>query len=348
MKKLINKIFPASRNQVVSRTNSIMEQLSNIESKLENLQERTEKELRDIKKKTSKEINELKKQEAENHKYINVENARKFEDTNKRIIDLRERFINAELRELLLEQRELITQQNAYLSKIIETQEDILGYARENNWALVFNNTITNSNWFSETPLSLGRWAIGYQCAYVLFRVLDEIQPTSILELGLGQSTKILGQYACNNTEVNHYVVEHDQSWIDFFKNNYEITNNSTIIQCDWDFIDYEGVEGVRVFADFKKKLGEKKFGLIMIDAPFGGDMPVFSRIDVLRNITDFIEDSFVIMIDDIDRAAELNTFKKMQSKLVESNIPYVAGVYRGKKSVGVIVSENFKFVLTM
>ena len=69
--------------------------------------------------------------------------------------------------------------------------------------------------------LSAGRWAVGYQYLYVMYRVLNEIHPRRILELGLGQSTRMLGQYAAAHENVSHFVVEHDPEWIDFFQRDF-------------------------------------------------------------------------------------------------------------------------------
>ena len=64
--------------------------------------------------------------------------------------------------------------------------------ARENEWAAIFNNTIHDSTWLKDRSFSPGRWAVGYQFLYVMYRILNEIKPERILELGLGQSTRML------------------------------------------------------------------------------------------------------------------------------------------------------------
>ena len=87
-------------------------------------------------------------------------------------------------------------------------------------WAQIYNSTIQNSNWLEDKSVSPGRWAVGYNYLYVLYRILDDIRPSHILELGLGQSTKIIGQYAafCGLPEqIEHVVVEHDDEWKQFF-----------------------------------------------------------------------------------------------------------------------------------
>lgn len=306
-------------------------------------------------------------------KFTDSQIEHKFQDVNSRILDIRNRFMQAELRELLLRQNEILQRQNdmiqkynnileqsnhqikvlqheveTFKSKSINVTEETLGYARENNWGIVFNNTIDNCEWFEDQALSLGRWAIGYQCAYVLFRILDEVKPKKILEMGLGQSTKILGQYASYHENIQHKVVESDLSWIEFFRNNYKLSDNTNIVHCDCEFSDYKEAKDIRVFAGFGEKIAGDQFDLIVIDAPVGGDMKDYSRIDILRCLPECLADTFVIVIDDAERSGEQNTWNAMKYKLEEANIPYAAGLYRGKKFAGIIVSENLKFLLTM
>ncbi|MDE6759417.1 MAG: hypothetical protein K2J90_01915 [Lachnospiraceae bacterium] len=330
--------------------------------KLKNMLPASKRQIRCLEEKIYELEKENKKYIEKKFKFTDLQIEHKFQDTNSRIIDIRNRFIQSELRELLEKQNDTLSKFNVALEEAnqqlkflknemttsINLQEETLGYARENNWGIVFNNTIEDCDWLKEHAFSLGRWAIGYQCAYVLFRVLDEVRPDKILELGLGQSTKFLGQYASNSKGIKHMVVESDPSWIEFFKNNYELSDNSNIVHCDWDFCDYKGAKEVRIFDGFSEKIAGQKFNLIMIDAPFGGDMKEYARIDVLQHLPECIEDSFVIMIDDVERQGEQNTFNEMKMKLEEAGILFVAGLYKGKKSVGVIVSENLKFVLTM
>ena len=71
---------------------------------------------------------------------------------------------------------------------------------------------------------------MGYQYLYAVYRILNTVKPKKILELGLGQSTKLLSQYAKTNKEVKHIVVEHDQEWIDFYKKENEVAENMEIL----------------------------------------------------------------------------------------------------------------------
>lgn len=215
-------------------------------------------------------------------------------------------------------------------------------------WAEVYNNTIVDSPWLKDKAFSPGRWAVGYPYLYVMYRILNEVQPQNILELGLGQSTKMIGQYTSYYEKVRHQVVEHDPEWIDFFKKNYSLSEGTTLIQLNREFVSYKEAEKVRVFKDFSQTFKEEKFDFISIDAPFGGDMKIYARIDVLQMIPACLAEDFIIMIDDCERSGEAHTVMEMERVLQENQILYKKGKYSGKKDCIVIASNALKFVCSM
>ena len=164
---------------------------------------------------------------------------------------------------------------NEEIIKRIETKlQRNEALSKEILWSHIFHDSIKGSKWLQDQPFSPGRAAIGYPTLYALYRILDEFQPKSILEIGLGQSTKMIGSYVKwkehNNEECKHIVVEHDESWIDFFKNSFELSNSSEIMQfdlikpvLDWDF----GKQTeVNMYKDFAQHLSGKVFDLIFIE----------------------------------------------------------------------------------
>lgn len=221
-------------------------------------------------------------------------------------------------------------------------------------WANIFHDTIRNSKWLCGQSFSPGRAAIGYPTLYALYRILDEFQPKNILEMGLGQSTKMIGTYIkwkCENDEkCKHIVVEHDNTWIDFFKNSFELSNATEIIQMDLikAKIDiYNGTQTeVNMYKDFKKYLNGKKFDLIFIDGPFGSSM--ISRIDIIDLLPECLNNSFIFMLDDAERLGEQNTLKMVTNILRENSIKYAQNYYSGEKSTAIITSENLHFFCTM
>lgn len=232
--------------------------------------------------------------------------------------------------------------------KVMKKSNEIKRSSDEILWAHIFNDTISGSTWLHDKTFSLGRWAIGYPCAYVLYRVLNELTPKNILELGLGQSTRLISQYAKFYEIDKHFVVEHDPEWIDFFSRNYTLPPVTQIIHCPWKYGQYKGVEGIREFDGFSDAVGNNQFDLVVIDAPFGGDMKTFARIDVLKLLPGCLGKSFVIIFDDCNRSGENNTYNEMLQVLENSGVVYSKGLYQGEKTVKIICSPNYEFVTSM
>ena len=82
------------------------------------------------------------------------------------------------------------------LHRYIAHKQRVTKKINELLYANKFHDTIKQSKWYKDQSLSLGEMAIDYGTAYVLYRVLDKMNPSSILEFGLGQSSKLIHQYA--------------------------------------------------------------------------------------------------------------------------------------------------------
>ncbi|MBP5251057.1 MAG: hypothetical protein J6Z17_01430 [Treponema sp.] len=214
-------------------------------------------------------------------------------------------------------------------------------------WASIFHDAIQECAWLKNRKFFPGRWAAGYPALYAIYRVLDNFRPKKILELGLGQSTRIIGQYAAYLKDVSHTVVESNPEWIDFFKNDFELSEKTQIKNLEYKMIPFNG-KNVRQFDKFNSTFKKEKFDFIFIDAPFGGDMTDFSRIDVARLLPDCLEKNFVIMLDDYDRIAEQNTCAEMEQILIKNKIDFKRGVYSGQKKTVLICSKNLSFLASM
>ncbi len=222
-----------------------------------------------------------------------------------------------------------------------------LNITSETNWADIYNSTIEGENWLRSRSFSPGRWAVGYQFLYVLYRILNEVHPKKILDLGLGQSSWMISQYATKDNSVEHVIVEHDPIWIEFFKNDHELSANSSIVRLDWNMADFEG-SVVREYGGFSDVFSGKKFDLISIDGPLGGDMPDYARIDVLKMLPDILSDNFMILMDDSQRPGEMHTLEKMKQVLTENRIAFAFSDYTGAKKMTIICSESLRFLTSM
>ena len=222
-------------------------------------------------------------------------------------------------------------------------------------WSEVYHDTIRGSKWLDQDmAFSPGRGAIGYQCMYVLYRVLNETNPKSILELGMGQSTKLIASYvASTNGMCRHYVVEHDESWIDFFTNHFALPESTEVVRCSIEdvSVNIEGEDrstNVTKYAGFEEKLKNKLFDVILIDGPYGYRSPDYSRVDILSILPGCLNDDFVIMMDDCDREGERRTCELIGYALQEAGISFFMNTYSGEKDVTIMVSENLRFLCMM
>ena len=222
---------------------------------------------------------------------------------------------------------------------------------KENGWANVFHDAIRGSKWLGEdVSFAPGRWAMGYPGLYATFCVLDNMKPESILELGLGQSTKMMASYAQNiGKNVSHSVVEQDSEWIDSFSRNNDVSKMNIVnLNLKEEKFDLEenGIASVYTYDGFVDEFSGRQFDFILIDGPWGSDY--FSRIDVVKIMPDCLKDDFVIIMDDSERAGEARTVQMICDTLADSNIQYFTGVYEGEKNTTVITSAKYKFLCSM
>ncbi len=203
------------------------------------------------------------------------------------------------------------------------------------------------SNWLQNKNFAPGDYAIGWPGLYVLFRSLDAVRPLNILELGMGETTKMISQYA-TAYGCNHIVVEHSKEWISFYTSNVDI-GDCKILNLELEKTIYDKSETIR-YGNFKERviqnIGDNKIDYIVIDGPFGGEK--YSRVDVLDLIGDELADSFVIIVDDTHRTGERNTVDLIQKKLSDCGREYCVGTYRGKKYTTIIASTEYGFLCSL
>jgi uncharacterized protein YdaT len=220
--------------------------------------------------------------------------------------------------------------------------------ADESVWGHIFRDAICNSEWLHDQCFFPGRWAVGYQYLYVLYRVLNGVKPSNILELGLGQSTRMISQYVEFNKMAMHRVVEHDSEWISFFKQDNQIVDRTEIVKLDLGKESFEDDDEVLVYKDFYNTLSDRKYDFISIDAPFGGGANIYARVDSIALIPECLADSFIIMVDDANRDGEKNMIECLKKKLSDADIPFETGHYCGNKTTYVIASPDKKFVCSL
>ena len=229
-------------------------------------------------------------------------------------------------------------------NSISEFRKDILNKYQELNYADLLHDSIVNSSWLKDKTFSLFGWAANYSFIYTLFRILDKASPKNILEMGLGQTTRLTSQYvAFGNNDAKLNVCEHDQNWIDIYRNELPKSDNIQLNHFELEYFDFDGKQNDK-YKDMPKVVGDKKFDLIIVDGPVGGgkNLPRSNVIDLIPNN---LAEDFVIIIDDTERDGEQRTIRKIKEKLNECNIKYSISERRALKGQTLITSVSRDFV---
>ncbi len=217
-------------------------------------------------------------------------------------------------------------------------------------YAEKYHDAIPGCEWMPKEGLSIypSGWAVGYPYLYLVFRILNDIRPKSILECGLGQSSRLINRYfSHNNGEVKYVIVEQDENWVDLMKEEIgaeiirtDVYNTQNVYR------DITQRAAAEKYKDFKELLEGRKFDFISIDGPHGDAYhDKYSRMDLLDILPGCLEKDFLIVFDDFDRKGEQNTCKLIRKILDENGIKYFSTTFRGAKPIALIASQSYFFM---
>lgn len=209
---------------------------------------------------------------------------------------------------------------------------------------MIFNNTISDSEWLKYKSFSPGAWAADYGLLYTLYRVLNGMRPQNVLEFGLGQSSKMLHQYG-KFFNVNVMTCEHDENWIDFFSKEKDGQYDLKIKKMELETISYKGFETL-TYKNCVQELGGAKYDLILVDGPFG--RPHYSRPQILEIIKTNLSESFCLIIDDTHRSGESETANEVQIILESLGRKYLSHTYSSSKKHTLICSDDLSFLTSL
>ncbi|MFN5443157.1 MAG: hypothetical protein ACK48V_02905 [Crocinitomicaceae bacterium] len=242
--------------------------------------------------------------------------------------------------------RSIIREMFIHLKNIKIKQDEINNRLIELEWSQIYHDSIRGKKWIEELPLNIGRWAGNYTFFYVLYRILSEVKPKSILELGLGESTKYISTFIENELlETKHLVVEHDLDWANNFTKKFSLSKNTEVLHLNLNESTISGLSKFN-YQNFDNIISDE-FDFFLIDGPFGSERE--SRDDIIELVKNFNHDrSFVIMFDDSNRKGEHETIINLINILEEKQIKYFTFTYSGNKSVTVIASKEYKYLSSL
>jgi hypothetical protein len=189
--------------------------------------------------------------------------------------------------------------------------------------------------------LNIKPWgfAANYSLLYFLVRFLFEEKPKNILELGSGETTKIINRYLKKSNPAQGVVLEHNQEW---YENMKELYDAQTLDYVNCPLVPMEVKDTSCKWYDFDFKDNTEAFNLVLIDGPYG--TPRNSRMGCLQYLTQIIDPSdFIIVFDDASRKGERDTIKLTAELLQKAEINYLRFELHGCKQQTCFTSGNYE-----
>jgi len=211
--------------------------------------------------------------------------------------------------------------------------------------AQFFHHSIEGCEWLKYQSFAPGGWAMDNAALYTLYRVLNDAQPQKILEFGLGQSSKMVHQFAVFQGNCQALTVEHDAEWIDFFTKGVSVNVKLNIERHDTVLTIYNGKETLTYKG--LETLKNALYDFIIVDGPFGSGH--YSRSQIIEMAKTSLAEKFVIFIDDTERNGEKETIQEIRKVFTDKNINYCIKEYNGEKNNHtVICSVGLKFLTSL
>ena len=215
---------------------------------------------------------------------------------------------------------------------------------QELNFADLLHDSTQNSTWLKDKTLSLYGWAANYSFIYTLFRILDKVSPLHILEMGLGQTTRLTSQYiAYKNPSATLDICEHNQDWIDIYTMDLPKSSNIKVHHLDLEYFDYDGKKNDK-YKNLAQVTDNIKYNLIIVDGPVGAEKTL-PRSNIIDLIPKNLAQDFIIIFDDAERSGEQNTIAQTKAKLTALGIPFCTQQRKAIKSQLLFMSKSLDFV---
>lgn len=209
---------------------------------------------------------------------------------------------------------------------------------------IILSSVIRDSEWLKYKGFSFGSWAMDAFSLHNLFRILNDVKPKNIIEFGLGQSSKMVHQYA-EFYKANALTVEHDAEWINYMKTHAPMINFN-IQQADLETVTINGKKTV-AYKNTWKFHGNEEADLYIVDGPLG--QRHCSRPQILDVVPRKLAKDFCIFIHDTDRAGERETIRLLREKLKQNGIGFLErSYYYGERWHTVVCSKSWKFLTSI
>jgi len=244
---------------------------------------------------------------------------------------------------------------------------EIIDNVKATRYGIKFAQAIQDCPWIKHKGFSFGEfgWAMDALSMHNLFRILEDVKPKNILEFGLGQSSKMIHQYA-EYYKANALTVEHDKDWISYFK------NHASQINLNIHHVDLEGItindtktvsskNITQIYEDWKMSNNNGGEGsIVILDGICNSAMescwntkekPYYSRPQLLEFFPSQ-DDSFCVFMHDSESSGNQNTLNLFCKNLTQNKIEYLRKEYnwslRLKQQHTIVCSKSWKYLTSI
>lgn len=187
-------------------------------------------------------------------------------------------------------------------------------------------------------PIYPAGGAAGALLLYVLTRALRELPVTRVLELGAGQTTRLLDSWARAH-DGTVVTFEHDLHWATKVAETVDPSRTQVLHLPLEDYpapgcsVKWYGVPRDNV-------LPRRDFDLVVVDGPVGTKR--YSRYGIVERIPEWLNKDWAVIWDDLDRPADLESFGALVNRLRSMNVAHDHVILDGDRTIGLVHSMSF------
>jgi hypothetical protein len=181
------------------------------------------------------------------------------------------------------------------------------------------------------------------------FKILRFCQPKETLELGSGQTTKLLSCYKQQNPSAYVLTLEQNELW--FRQLGAKIAHDYRHVELERKEFTCAGT-GLHLITNWYKEQPEfhsRRFNYVLIDGPdpggIGTDHVDYSRCGILEYMPGILAPSFIIVFDDAERYGEMMTINALAAILHAKGVKFVQFARYGIKTQVVLCSADLRFL---
>lgn len=193
--------------------------------------------------------------------------------------------------------------------------------------------------WIPELPISsLKGGTASYSLLFVLLSLLRSGSFTSVLELGVGQSTQLIGPYVACDPGRSSVHVESDAGWLELAlatsPRSMGLHAPLTRTTVDGRSIEWYGCERPT-----------QKFDLVLVDGPSAWEAPNrYNRLGILGWLPHILADEFVLCIDDSSRPGERRLAAEAETLITSSRPGVRRATFVGATTQTLLVSPEYQW----